>query len=257
MSKILIFDCDGVLAETEQLGHLPAFNQMWKELGIPWEWAGEEYGRKLKIGGGKERMASLWQDAGFLAKVDPPRSEAERAAMTAAWHKRKTAIYTEIIDSGAYQPGPGSSGCARPRSPLAGASPSPPPRPRSPWKQCCGTASARPRRPGSPWYWPEMCVKAKKPAPDIYLLAARAAQVSPGRCVVIEDSQNGLEAAHAAGMKCIVTVSAYTRGEDFHLADLVLSCLGDPGGESCEILANRSAARPGAYGRGPAAGPGR
>ena len=60
MKKALIFDCDGVLGDTEQFGHLPAFNQMWRELGVPWQWSVEEYGRKLKIGGGKERMASLF-----------------------------------------------------------------------------------------------------------------------------------------------------------------------------------------------------
>jgi beta-phosphoglucomutase-like phosphatase (HAD superfamily) len=55
-----------------------------------------------------------------------------------------------------------------------------------------------------------------------------------------------VEAAAAAGMKCVVTVSGYTREEDFSKAAIVLTCLGDPGGESCEVLANRSAARPGA-----------
>ena len=48
-------------------------------------------------------------------------------------------------------------------------------------------------------------------------------------------------------MKCVVTVSSYTAGEDFSRADLVLTCLGDPGGEVCEVLANRSAACPGAW----------
>ncbi|MGD0040841.1 MAG: hypothetical protein ABSE84_10580 [Isosphaeraceae bacterium] len=50
MSKVLIFDCDGVLGDTEQDGHLPAFNQMWREFGVPWQWSVEEYGEKLKIG---------------------------------------------------------------------------------------------------------------------------------------------------------------------------------------------------------------
>ncbi len=55
----LIFDCDGVLADTERDGHLPAFNQMFEEFGVPVHWSEEEYGEKLKIAGGKERMASL------------------------------------------------------------------------------------------------------------------------------------------------------------------------------------------------------
>ncbi|MBM3852536.1 MAG: HAD-IA family hydrolase, partial [Verrucomicrobia bacterium] len=87
-------------------------------------------------------------------------------------------------------------------------------------------------------------VARKKPAPDIYLLAAQRFGAAPGDCVVIEDSNNGLVAAKAAGMACIVTVSGYTADEDFSSADLVLSCLGDPAGERALVLANRSAARP-------------
>ncbi len=64
---------------------------------------------------------------------------------------------------------------------------------------------------------------------------------------MVEDSNNGLEAAAAAGMKCVVTVSGYTRDEDFSKAAIVLTCLGDPGGEQCEVLANRSPARPSAW----------
>ena len=79
MSKVLIFDCDGVLGDTEQDGHLPAFNQMWREFGVPWQWSVEEYGEKLKIGGGKERMSSLFADPEFLSVFTPPADEQGRA----------------------------------------------------------------------------------------------------------------------------------------------------------------------------------
>lgn len=42
-----------------------------------------------------------------------------------------------------------------------------------------------------------------KPAPDIFLRAAEALNVSPTLCIVIEDAVAGVEAAHAAGMRCI------------------------------------------------------
>lgn len=42
-----------------------------------------------------------------------------------------------------------------------------------------------------------------KPEPDVFLLAARRLGVQPEDCLVIEDSQNGIKAAKAAGMKCI------------------------------------------------------
>ncbi len=41
--KALIFDCDGVLAETEREVHLPAFNQAFAEAGLPLRWSVEEY----------------------------------------------------------------------------------------------------------------------------------------------------------------------------------------------------------------------
>jgi len=42
-----------------------------------------------------------------------------------------------------------------------------------------------------------------KPAPDIFLLAAKKLGVSPENCLVVEDSQNGIKAARAAGMFCV------------------------------------------------------
>jgi beta-phosphoglucomutase-like phosphatase (HAD superfamily) len=46
-------------------------------------------------------------------------------------------------------------------------------------------------------------VQHGKPAPDVYLEAARRMQVAPAKCVVFEDSDEGLEAAHRAGMRGI------------------------------------------------------
>jgi len=42
-----------------------------------------------------------------------------------------------------------------------------------------------------------------KPAPDVYVEAARRLGVEPGRCAAVEDSSNGIRAAHAAGMRVI------------------------------------------------------
>lgn len=47
-------------------------------------------------------------------------------------------------------------------------------------------------------------VRASKPAPDIYLEAARRLGVQPGNCVAVEDSDAGVAAAHAAGMRVLV-----------------------------------------------------
>lgn len=48
---------------------------------------------------------------------------------------------------------------------------------------------------------------------------------------MIEDSRIGMLAARAAGMRCLVTTSSYTAGEDFAAADAVFDCIGDAGDE--------------------------
>ena len=44
----LIFDCDGVLADTERDGHLPAFNATFKHFHLPVYWSDEEHAQKLR-----------------------------------------------------------------------------------------------------------------------------------------------------------------------------------------------------------------
>jgi HAD superfamily hydrolase (TIGR01509 family) len=245
MSKVLLFDCDGVLGDTEQHGHLPAFNQMWRELGVPWKWSVEEYGRKLKIGGGKERMSSLFGEPEFRSVYDPPAGEQERKDLIALWHKRKSAIYKEIVNSGRIPPRPGVRRLAE-EALAAGwilgvASTSAQESVEAVLRRAMGEETAG----RFALVLAGDVVNAKKPAPDIYLLAAERLGAPPASCVVVEDSNNGLIAAATAGMKCVVTVSGYTREEDFSQADIVLSCLGDPDGEPAVVIENRSAARPG------------
>jgi HAD superfamily hydrolase (TIGR01509 family) len=247
MKKALIFDCDGVLADTEQFGHLPAFNSMWRELGVPWQWSVEEYGRKLKIGGGKERMASLFGDPDFLRAFTPPDTDVQRQALVAAWHKRKGEIYKEIINSGQVPPRAGVKRLAEEALErgwiLAVASTSAQESVEAVLRRVMGDETAA----RFSLVLAGDAVKAKKPAPDIYLLASERLGVTPEECVVIEDSNNGVVAAVSAGMKCAVTVSGYTRNEDFALADIVVTCLGDPEKDVCQVLASRSGVVPVSY----------
>jgi hypothetical protein len=62
---------------------------------------------------------------------------------------------------------------------------------------------------------------------------------------VIEDSANGLRAAGGAGLACVITVNDFTAGEDFADAALVVSALGDPGGERTVVLAGKTGVSPG------------
>lgn len=64
-----------------------------------------------------------------------------------------------------------------------------------------------------------------KPHPDPYLAAAARFGVAPERCLVIEDTQRGVEAAHAAGMRCIAIPQPLSRASDFGRAQCVLDSM--------------------------------
>jgi HAD superfamily hydrolase (TIGR01509 family) len=241
----LIFDCDGVLADTERYGHLPAFNQTFEEFGLPVRWSEEDYGVALRIGGGKERMAALLTPD-FVSAAGLPRDPDGQAAEVAKWHRRKTAIYLELVQAGRL---PARPGVARIVAEAAAAG----------WRLAVCSTSAEPSVRGVLGQAVGADVAAgflvlagdvvprKKPAPDIYLLAQQRLDISPADAVVVEDSRNGLRAAHAAGFTTLVTVNGYTADEDFREAALVVTSLGDPGGAPTRILADPSGVTPGDY----------
>lgn len=70
-------------------------------------------------------------------------------------------------------------------------------------------------------------VKHPKPAPDLYLSVAACLDVAPEHCVAFEDSLNGLRAALAAGMRCIVVPTEVTATLEFPGATLRLMSLAD------------------------------
>ncbi|MFH1882210.1 MAG: HAD family phosphatase [Planctomycetota bacterium] len=67
-------------------------------------------------------------------------------------------------------------------------------------------------------------VKNKKPDPELFLLAAERMGIEPANCVVIEDAPNGVQAAKAAGAKCIAVTNS-TNAENLCEADLVCDSL--------------------------------
>jgi HAD superfamily hydrolase (TIGR01509 family) len=66
-----------------------------------------------------------------------------------------------------------------------------------------------------------------KPAPDLFLLAARRLAVDPAACIVFEDSPNGMRAARAAGMRCVAVPNRLTRELALPDPDLVVESLAD------------------------------
>ena len=70
-------------------------------------------------------------------------------------------------------------------------------------------------------------VRRGKPAPDVYVEAARRLGMEPHRCAAVEDSQNGIRSAHGAGMRVIAVPNPHFRPDDEALAqaDVVLSSI--------------------------------
>jgi HAD superfamily hydrolase (TIGR01509 family) len=223
----LIFDCDGVLSDTERDGHLPAFNQTFAEFGLPVTWSAADYGEKLRIGGGKERMASLLTES-FVRAAGLPLDPESQQREVARWHRRKTDLYRERVLSGQLPPRPGvrrlieealAAGWQ-----LAVASTSAEESVRAVLDVAAGPSNAK----RFAAVLAGDVVARKKPAPDIYALALSTLHANVDDTLVIEDSKNGLDAAHALGLSTIVTVNGYTEHEDFSAAALVLDHLGDP-----------------------------
>jgi HAD superfamily hydrolase (TIGR01509 family) len=241
----VIFDCDGVLADTERDGHLPAFNLAFAEFGLPMQWDDATYAQKLRIGGGKERIASsvtpeIVANAGFAQYPE------DHALLIRRLHARKTELFTERVEAGLL---PGRPGIHRIIAEALAAG----------WTVAVASTSAEKsvravlrHAVGDDAYkrvqvFAGDVVAHKKPAPDIYQLALTRLGVAPSSVLVIEDSRNGLLAAVGAGLRCVMTVNGYTESEDSREAVLVVSSLGDPEGDVTRILANRGPATPGAW----------
>lgn len=219
--QALIFDCDGVLVDTERDGHRVAFNAAFAEFGLDIEWSVARYADLLKTAGGKERMRRHFNETGWPTL---PKSVADQDALIGLLHRTKTDLFMELIETARLPLRPGVvrlvDEAIATGVPLA----------------VCSTSNERAvqtvvdvmlgpdRAPHMPVFAGDV-VAAKKPDPAIYTLCAKRLSLDPARCVVIEDSNNGLRAAKAAGMACVVTISSYTGDEDFALADQVVDDL--------------------------------
>lgn len=68
-------------------------------------------------------------------------------------------------------------------------------------------------------------VKRGKPAPDVYLLAAEKLNVAPEQCIAIEDSNNGLQAALAAGMDCLIVRNPWSAAHSYNGATAIFDSI--------------------------------
>jgi HAD superfamily hydrolase (TIGR01509 family) len=209
--EAVIFDVDGTLVDSERDGHRVAFNLAFEEAGLPYRWSVQRYGELLAITGGERRLRC------YLAEEGVP---AERAAQLAGeLHRRKTQLFTEMVARGEIAPRPhvtellGELAHQGVRLGIA----------------TTGTRA---------WVMPlldrlfgcerfEVIVTGddapiRKPDPSAYHLALARLGIDAQSAMAVEDSSNGLRAALAAVLPCLVVVNDYTRGEDFAGAAIVL-----------------------------------
>jgi HAD superfamily hydrolase (TIGR01509 family) len=230
--EALIFDVDGTLADTERDGHRPAFNAAFAEAGLDWEWSVELYGELLSVTGGKERIRH------FIRNWSPAfRPPPDLDGFIADLHARKTAYYLTLLQTGAIPLRPGVlrllTEARRAGVRLAIATTTTP--------ENVSTLLECSEQPDL-LEWFEVVaagdiVPAKKPAPDIYELVLQDLGLPATACIAIEDSDNGVRSALGADLRALlVTVSSYTRDQDFSGAALVVDGLGEPGAPA-EILA--------------------
>jgi len=202
MITAAIFDLDGLLTDTEKL-HCQAYQQALAEVGFHLH---------------KEQYLKHWVRSG-LTISDFVRAHGLKHDPSVL-RERKSVIYEQLVRT-KLRPMPGALELLerlRGNLRLALATSS-----RDDSAQCVL------RELGIAHYFEviatEGSVARLKPHPDIFLFVAEKLGVSPGECVVLEDAEKGILAAHAAGMKSIAVPNEFTKDNDFTLATKVVQSL--------------------------------
>jgi HAD superfamily hydrolase (TIGR01509 family) len=219
--KAIIFDVDGTLADTED-AHRKSFNKAFAESGLDWNWDVELYDKLLKVTGGKERIKYYVEN--WLPDFKKP---ADYDGFVKNLHAVKTGHYTAMLRGGAIPLRPGIKQLIQDAR-----------------KAGIRLAIATTTTPenvsallevglGKDWaknFDANGCgdiVPHKKPAPDIYNWVLNELKLAPQDCIALEDSNNGLRSALAAGIKTYVTTNPYTHRQDFAEAAAVFDDLSD------------------------------
>jgi HAD superfamily hydrolase (TIGR01509 family) len=202
MIEAVIFDLDGLLADTERL-----HSEAWR--------------RTLAADGivvSEEEYAEHWIRAGLgIAEY----LEIHRLAVDLdGLRRRKAEAYYELV---------GSSACAMPGAIALVAAVHGRKRTALATSSYLESATAVLARVDVGRYLEVIATyesaPRRKPHPDVFLYVADRLGVAPASCVAIDDAEKGILAAHAAGMKSIAVPTPDTRHNDFSKATLVVPSL--------------------------------
>ncbi|OVA07950.1 HAD-like domain [Macleaya cordata] len=245
--QALIFDCDGVILESEHL-HRQAYNDAFAHFNVrcspsttePLNWGSEFYDElQNRIGGGKPKMRWYFKENGWPSSSifeSPPESDTDKAKLIDTLQDWKTERYKEIIKSGTVEPRPGvlrlmdeakSAGIK-----LAVCSAAT----KSSVILCLESLIGIERFQGLDCFLAGDDVKEKKPDPSIYLTASKRLGILEKNCLVVEDSIIGLQAATSAGMSCVITYTSSTANQDFKDAIAIYPDLSNISLKNLEVL---------------------
>jgi HAD superfamily hydrolase (TIGR01509 family) len=228
--EALIFDVDGTLANTERDGHLVAFNEAFKELGLDWFWTNDLYHELLNVTGGQLRIK-------YYLKTHRPDFACDDVDVLAKKvHTLKTKIYVRLADMGAI---PLRIGVARLFSEarraglrLAIATTTTPANVDALITHTLGVDALG---------WFEVIgagnvVPNLKPAGDIYHYVLKQMNLKANQAIAFEDSHNGIVSSSDANLKTLITVNEYTKTHQFDGAMAVLNHLGEPNNKPFTML---------------------
>ncbi|KAH7422219.1 hypothetical protein KP509_13G097400 [Ceratopteris richardii] len=234
--QALIFDCDGVILESEDL-HRRAYNATFAHFNVtppgtsqPLEWTTHFYDQlQNQIGGGKPKMRWYFKTYGWPSSTvfaSAPVSDSDREALIDTLQDWKTEKYKEMIASGSVKPRPGvlelmdEAKLKGLKVAVCSAAT------KSSVVFCLNNLLGKDRFEGLDCFLAGDDVQKKKPDPSIYIVAAKKLAVPVEQCLVVEDSVIGLQAACGAGMKCIISYTSSTAEQDFSSACGVYADLG-------------------------------
>ena len=237
-SGALLFDCDGVLVETEEL-HRVAYNMAFDKYGLqidskPVVWTVDYYSFLANtVGGGKPKMRYHFTGLGApesagthpdTARVWPavtvrdggvPADEEAGMRLVDELQDFKTECYKKLVETASPRPGVLAlmdEAIATPGLAVGICSAST----RGGFEKVVDSVVGQERLAKLDVIIAGDDVQNKKPHPEIYNLAAERLKLPSSSCVVIEDSMVGLRAARSASMRCVVTYTEQTAAEDFY-----------------------------------------